>query len=145
MSKVPDRRLFGYEKLGVWNDARGLIVKVYGLTRLFPKSETFGLASQLNRAVVSIACNLAEGSSRTSAKDQAHFSQLAYSSLMEVMCLLTICNDLNLITSEDLAKLRTSFADLSARIHKLRQTQLIRINTSTRAQPASTSEAPQPT
>ena len=45
MSKVPDRRLFGYEKLGVWNDARGLIVKVYELTRLFPKSETFGLAS----------------------------------------------------------------------------------------------------
>lgn len=51
---------FSYEKLAVWQDARVLIRDVYAQTRGFPKSEAFGLTSQLNRAVVSVACNLAK-------------------------------------------------------------------------------------
>lgn len=138
MNEGREPRLFAYEKLGVWNDARILVRDVYALTRGFPKSELFGLVTQLNRAVVSVACNLAEGSARTSARDQAHFSQLSYSSLMEVSCLLTICSDLKFIDDDLLPPLRTSVADLSARIHKLRQSQLSRSESSpsTRAQPA---------
>ncbi|WP_050028143.1 four helix bundle protein [Verrucomicrobium sp. BvORR034] len=138
MNEEREPRLFAYEKLRVWNDARVLVGEVYALTRGFPKSELFGLAAQLNRAVVSVACNLAEGSARTSAKDQAHFSQLSYSSLMEVSCLLTICSDLKFIDNSLLSPLRTSLADLSARIHKLRHSQLSRSesSSSTRAQPA---------
>lgn len=83
MSADGTDRQFAYEKLSVWQDARVLIRSVYALTRAFPKSEMFGLISQINRAAVSVACNLAEGSARMSAKDQAHFSQPAYSSLME--------------------------------------------------------------
>lgn len=137
MSEVREPRLFAYEKLGVWNDARSLVVEMYNLTRSFPKSELFGLVAQLNRAAVSVACNLAEGSARTSAKDQAHFSQLSYSSLMEVSCLLTICADLNFIMPDQLPSLRSSIANLSARIYKLRQSKLSRSesSSSTRAQP----------
>jgi four helix bundle protein len=126
MSDEKPQRQFAYEKLAVWQDARVLIREIYGLTKIFPKSETFGLASQLNRAAVSVACNLAEGSARMSAKDQAHFSQLAYSSLMEVSCLLTICADLALIADEKLLTMRDMVLVLSARIHKLRQSQLAR-------------------
>lgn len=126
MNEIEHPRQFAYEKLSVWQDARVLIRTVYDHTRAFPKSEAFGLTSQLNRAVVSVACNLAEGSARMSAKDQAHFSQIAYSSLMEVSCLLTISSDLNYIPIDRLPELRQQILILSARIHKLRQTQLAR-------------------
>lgn len=77
---------FPFEKLDVWQEASSFVKRVYMMTRAFPAEEKFGLASQLNRAAVSVASNLAEGSCRVSFKDQAHFSQLAYSSLMEAAC-----------------------------------------------------------
>lgn len=126
MDAMEQPRQFAYEKLSVWQDARGLIRHIYAHTRGFPKSEAFGLTSQLNRAVVSVACNLAEGSARMSAKDQAHFSQISYSSLMEVSCLLTISSDLDYIPKDKLPELRQQILILSARIHKLRQAQLAR-------------------
>ncbi len=72
-----ERYRFPFEKLGVWQDARQLVKNVYGLTKSFPVDEKFGLISQVNRAAISVASNLAEGSGRTSFKDQAHFSQMA--------------------------------------------------------------------
>ncbi len=121
-----DVYLFAHEKLRVWQDARVLIGKAYELTRKLPKSEMFGLASQLNRAAVSVACNIAEGSARTSSKDQAHFSQLAFSSLMETDCLITVCGDLGFASREDAAYLRGLVQALSRQINSLRQTQLTR-------------------
>jgi four helix bundle protein len=56
-------REFPFEKLRVWQESRQLVKDIYGLTRDFPKSEVYGLVSQLNRAAVSVACNLAEGCS----------------------------------------------------------------------------------
>jgi len=78
---------YSFEKLRVWNDARELHRQVYRATRSFPHAELYGLTSQMNRAAVSIAANLAEGSSRTSRKDQAHFTQISYGSLTELACL----------------------------------------------------------
>jgi len=68
----------------------------------------YGLVSQCNRAVVSVAANLAEGSSRQSGKDQAHFSEIAYGSLMELACLLILAKryrDLTLRGSANVAAL----------------------------------------
>ena len=126
MSAGTEGRQFAHEKLRVWQEARLMICAVYELTRKLPKSEAFGLVSQLNRAGVSVACNLAEGSARTSSKDQAHFSQLAYSSLMEVSCLITVCEDLRIVISEDTAALKAQIPLLSGQINRLRQTQLAR-------------------
>jgi four helix bundle protein len=126
MSADADGHLFAHEKLRVWQESRQLIRAVYELTRGLPKSEAFGLVSQLNRASVSVACNIAEGSARTSAKDQAHFSQLAYSSLMEVACLITVCVDLGHATDETAKALRGKIRLLSGQINRLRQTQLAR-------------------
>lgn len=58
---------------------------MYAVTRTFPDDERFGLTSQMRRASVSVSSNIAEGSGRSSDKDFAHFVEIAYSSLMEVV------------------------------------------------------------
>ncbi len=70
---------FSFEKLNVWIDAKELIKKVYRSTKKFPSEEKFGLTSQLRRASVSVASNIAEGTSRITSKDKAHFTTIAYS------------------------------------------------------------------
>lgn len=82
-----------FEKLQVWNDARGLVKQVYTLTEQFPITEKYGLVSQMRRAVVSVVSNIAEGSGRSSQKDQAHFYQIAFSSLIELLNQFIIVND----------------------------------------------------
>lgn len=59
---MPSRHVYPFEKLRVWESARQLGANVYGLTRAFPRSESYGLTSQTNRAAVSIAANFAEES-----------------------------------------------------------------------------------
>jgi len=118
------RHTYPFEKLRVWNDARQLVREIYCLTRTFPRSELYGLTSQSNRAAVSVAANLAEGSARTSRKDQAHFSQLAYSSLMELACLLVLGVDLEFISTEEESELREEIESLSRKLNALRRTQL---------------------
>jgi four helix bundle protein len=77
-----------------------MVIDIYKTTKGFPDVEKFGLTNQINRAAVSVASNLAEGSSRTSMKDQAYFSQLAFSSLMELACQISIAQELNFIDGE---------------------------------------------
>lgn len=116
--------LFSFERLRVWQEARAFVKDVYAATKLLPKEEVFGLTSQLTRAAVSIACNLAEGSGRTSAKDQAHFSQLAYGSLMETACLIALCEDLGFWAPQVSHGLREQIDRLAVGINALRKSQL---------------------
>lgn len=120
------RKEFPFEKLEVWQDARELVREVYKCANSFPSAERFGLTSQLTRASVSVANNLAEGSGRSSLKDQAHFSSQAYSSLMETACDLILSNDLGFASPEDTDPLLNQAYDLSVRIHNLRESQLRR-------------------
>jgi four helix bundle protein len=94
------RQEYSFEKLRVWQAARDLSKAVYLTTAKFPQREMYGLVSQCNRAVVSVAASLAEGSSRQSGKDQAHFSEIAYGSLMELACLLILGSDTGILHSE---------------------------------------------
>lgn len=93
------------------------------MTGEFPADERYGMTSQLNRAAVSLAGNLAEGSGRTSFKDQAHFSQLAYGSLMESACLLILAADQNYVGEHSLASQRDVIAGLGNQINALRNSQ----------------------
>jgi four helix bundle protein len=117
---------FPFERLEVWQQSRSLVIEVYRMTQAFPKQEQFGLTSQVQRAAVSVAANLAEGTSRTSAKDQAHFSQLAFGSLMELACLIQLARDLDRVSSSVAEALLASIALLAPRISKLRDSQLRR-------------------
>jgi len=117
---------FTFEKLRVWQEARIWVHDVFQLAKAFPVEERFGLSNQLTRSAVSVAANLAEGVSRISAKDQAHFSQLAYSSLMESACLVLLAGDLGWIRSDRLGQERQKIESLSNQINALRRAQLAR-------------------
>ena len=119
--------IFGFEKLDVWKLARMLAREVYGVTSKFPDSERYGLTSQLRRSSVSIASNLAEGSSRTSYKNQAHFTTMAYGSLMELLNQLMISCDLGYLQDEDLALRREDIFKLSLKLNNYRNAQLSKI------------------
>ncbi|MBZ0183205.1 MAG: four helix bundle protein [Melioribacteraceae bacterium] len=110
---------YSFEKLDVWQESRKIIVELYIITKSFPDEEKFGLVSQIRRAAISIASNLAEGTSRNSLKDQAHFSNLAYSSLIEVLSHLHISNDLGFLKEETLNDLKEKLQELSNKINSL--------------------------
>ncbi len=120
------RKEFPFEKLEVWQDARKLVWSVYECANLFPSSERFGLTSQLTRTSVSVANNLAEGSGRSSLKDQAHYSSQSYASLMETACDLILSTYLGFTSAEVTDPILNQAYDLSVRIHNLRESQLRR-------------------
>ena len=113
-----------FEKLHVWHLSRAFAGEIYGVTKGFPRAEHFGLAGQMNRAAVSVMSNIAEGSARTSCKDQAHFSQLAYSSLMEVACQLQLAADLGFCHEGVNRNLRKQILEISGKLNALRRSQL---------------------
>jgi four helix bundle protein len=113
-----------FEKLHVWHLAKDFAKQVYCLTCDFPAAERYGLTSQINRAAVSVMSNLAEGSARTSRKDQAHFSQMSYSSLMEVACQLQLAQELDFFSVERYTEFRMIILELAAKINALRRSQI---------------------
>ena len=90
----------GYHKLLVWQKARELVKLIYHHTKAFPRSEEFGLQSQLRRAVVSIVLNIVEGYRRNSTRDYCHFLNIADASLSEVEAALELALDLEYLTKE---------------------------------------------
>jgi len=99
-----------YRDLVVWQKAIELAVGCYSLTKSFPRSEIFGLSSQLQRAAVSVAINIAEGHGRNGPREFLHFLLNSRGSLRETETLLIISNrvgysktetHLNLLTNAD--------------------------------------------
>lgn len=86
-------RGFRFERLEAWQLARVFNRSVYRASRGFPKEEAFALTSQIRRASVSVSSNIAEGSGRNSDADFAHFLEIAYGSLMEVVSQLYLALD----------------------------------------------------
>ena len=93
--------IFGYRKLIAYQKAKEIVKITYKFIKKFPTDERFALCDQLRRASVSITSNIAEGINRYSAKDKAHFIEMAYGSLMEVSSQFEIAEDLGYITTED--------------------------------------------
>jgi four helix bundle protein len=93
--------VFSFEKLEVWQEASDLVTKLDRTTEDFPAEEKFGLTSQIRRASVSIASNLAEDTSRITNKDKAHFTTMAYSSTIELLNQLILSRNLNFLSEEN--------------------------------------------
>jgi four helix bundle protein len=110
---------FRFEKLEVWQDARRLNVEVYRLAKMFPTAEQFALTSQVRRASVSIAANIAEGCGRNSDKDFAHFLEQSYGSAMELASHLVLAGDLGYIEATQLETALGQINQLSVRIAAL--------------------------
>ena len=88
---------FSFRKLNVYQISRTLVKDIYELVNAFPPNEKYALGDQMRRAVVSVPSNIAEGTSKVSPKEQFRFLEIAYGSLMEIMCQLEISFDLGYI------------------------------------------------
>lgn len=112
---------YEYQNLDAYKEAKALVILVYMLLKKFPCEEQYALCDQLRRAVISIPSNIAEGSGRTSAKDQAHFFEMAFGSLMEVNCQIDIAHDLGYITNEDIENVEKHVRAIAALLSGLRR------------------------
>lgn len=83
-----------FEDLLVWQKAHSFVIAAYRLSATFPKHEVFGLTSQLRRAAVSIAANIAEGFRKSSNADKIRFYNIARGSLEECRYYLILIKDL---------------------------------------------------
>ena len=83
-----------FEDLVVWQKAHQFALAVYRLTRMFPRSEVYGLTSQFRRAAVSIAANIAEGFRKRGSADKVRFLNIAQGSLEESRYYLILTRDL---------------------------------------------------
>ena len=95
-----------YRDLLVWRKSKKLAVDVYRATERFPKSELFGLTSQVRRAAVSIASNIAEGQGRGSKPEFVKFLCVSRGSLLELETQLEIIAELKLGEADEIQSLR---------------------------------------
>ncbi|HMR90291.1 MAG TPA: four helix bundle protein [Saprospiraceae bacterium] len=113
--------IYGFEKLDVWQKSRLLVKDVYLTTKLFPEDERFGLTSQVRRAMISVSCNIAEGTSRWSDKEKIRFIEIAYGSLMEVVNCLILAFDLEYISEEKLFEMRLNIDLVANKLNGLKR------------------------
>lgn len=108
-----------HKKLDVWKLSMELISKIYDLTRSYPKEELYGLTSQMRRASVSIASNIAEGASRKSSVERKRFYEISRSSLIELDTQLEISLSLNYFIQNAVLDLNDLINHLFAKLSKL--------------------------
>jgi four helix bundle protein len=111
----------GFRKLIVWKKAHQLALLVYKLTDKFPKSEIYGLTSQLRRAVVSVPANLAEGYGYGKRRQTARFVDIAQGSLSEVEYFLILSLDLSYISQEEYDQAESLRTETGYLIYRLEQ------------------------
>ena len=93
-----------HKDLDIWKLAIELVLKIYKETKNFPKDEMYGLTSQLRRASVSGASNIAEGAARQSKEEFIRFVYYSLGSLSEIETQLIIANKIGYIKNDDYAK-----------------------------------------
>ncbi|MCL5104145.1 MAG: four helix bundle protein [Armatimonadetes bacterium] len=112
--------MFAFEKLEVWQKSRSYAKTIMEAVESFPKIEQFALSQQLRRAVVSIAANIAEGSSRSSKKEFSRYVEIAYGSLCEVIAELFVALDRDYLPKEAFDVLYTKSEDLGKMLSRFR-------------------------
>ena len=119
-----EHKIFSFEKLLVWQKSRILATEIYKITSKFPKDELFDMTSQMRRCSISISSNLAEGSGRSSIKDKARFTEIAFGSGLELLNQLVIAYDLNFITQNLYVEIRTKIQEVTYLLDALHKAQL---------------------
>ena len=106
-----------FKELIVWKKSIDLAVEVYRYASLLPSDERFGLMSQMKRASVSIASNIAEGSGRNSDKEFIYFLGIAKGSAYELLTQLIIADELGLFGSDGVGALVKKVEEVQKMIH----------------------------
>lgn len=110
-----------YRKLVVWQKAMDLAQTIYTLTPHLPREETYGMRSQLTRAIVSIPANIAEGWTRESRNEKAQFLAIAQGSLAEAETLLILCERIGWFPTHQTATARRLMDEVSRILTTLRR------------------------
>jgi len=108
-----------YKDLIVWQKSIALVTALYVLTESFPKSELFGLTSQIRRSAVSIPANLAEGYSRKHRGEYVQFVRIAYASGAELETHLIITQNLKFTNSSRIQEIQDMLDEVMRMLNKL--------------------------
>ena len=108
-----------FKNLKVWQESINLAVDIYKLTKTFSPDERFGLISQMNRCVISVSSNIAEGCGRNNPKEFRQFLGIAQGSACELESQLIISNKLEFVTDKDLEILTVKLNHIQNMINKL--------------------------
>jgi four helix bundle protein len=106
----------GHKKLDVWSESIALATHIYQVTEKFPKTEIYGLTSQMRRAVVSIPSNIAEGAARASSKEFNQFLYIAGGSLSELDTQIEIAHKLLFLTDEQKQEINIKIESISKKL-----------------------------
>ena len=98
-------KIKSFADLNAWKESHRLVVKIYEISKQFPREELFGLTNQIRRAAVSVTSNIAEGFSRQSIKEKIQFYSMALGSLTEIQNQLLISRDINYLKDEIFTKI----------------------------------------
>lgn len=108
-----------FKDLDAWKEGHFLVLKIYLITKNFPKEEQFGLSNQLRRAAVSITSNIAEGFSRGSYREKIQFYSIALGSLTEMQSQLEVSRGIGYISREQFNELDFYTVKVGKIIHGL--------------------------
>lgn len=109
------QKISSYKDLIVWQKSFDLSIAVYGITKAFPKDETYGLISQIRRCAVSIPSNIAEGYTRHRKLEFIQFLQIAFASGAELETQLLIAREVGYLSTQDYQKM----GDLLLEVQKM--------------------------
>ena len=101
-----------YRELRVWQQGMELVLRIYAITRKFPKDELYGMVSQMRRAAVSVVSNIAEGKGRNSRKELGHFASNARGSLHELETQVLVASRLKYILADEEQELLARTTDI---------------------------------
>jgi four helix bundle protein len=111
-----------YRDLRIWQEAMALAERCYALTREFPREEMFGQTSQIRRAAVSVAANIAEGHGREAGASFVQFLRIAQGSLKELETHLVLSSRVGLVAQDQVAPLLEAGELLGKRLRMLIRT-----------------------
>ncbi len=111
----------GFRDLELWKRAHRVVLEVYRVTNPFPRSEQFGVVSQLRRAAYSIPANMAEGFGRKSTRELLQFLAVANGSLEELRYFLLLSRDLRYLSPVDFEKLEMDLKAVAQMLTALRK------------------------
>lgn len=111
-----------HKKLSVWQKAIELVTEIYAVTKVFPKEELYGLASQMRRSAVSIPSNISEGAARQSTSEYLRFLHIALGSASELDVQLIISRNLSYIDESKFTELSGNREEISKMLSGLIRT-----------------------
>jgi four helix bundle protein len=108
-------KIKSFTDLKAWQESHNIVIRIYKITKNFPKEEVFGLTNQMRRCAVSVTSNIAEGFSRSSKKDKSQFYTIALGSVTELQSQLLVAKDIQYISKQEFKQI----ADKTVEINKM--------------------------